>query len=133
MKLIPIDKAANAKEVLYRLLEERKPSESISHRSMPSYEQHCRFVDSNPYLGWYLVHADGEVVGATYITKERELGIGIFIAHRGKGYAKAALKIVMNKHPGRFLANINPANEKSINLFSKLGFSRIQSTYELRG
>jgi len=38
----------------------------------------------------------------------------------------------MAKFPGKFLANINPHNEKSINLFGKLGFKRIQSTYELK-
>ena len=138
MKLIPVDKRKNAPEILYDLLLERDVSENISHRHKPTFEQHLDFVFSNPYEAWYLIEVgDGmegslRVVGAVYITKARELGIFIFKSSRMKGYAKEALRIIMHKHPGRFLANINPANEKSIRLFGKLGFGLIQHTYELR-
>jgi GNAT superfamily N-acetyltransferase len=131
MKLIPVDKHKDAVVILYDLLSERERSESISHKSMPPIGKHREFIASNPYLAWYLIEVEGDIVGATYITRQRELGIGVLKPHRGHGYGKEALRIIMHKHPGRFLANINPANEKSIKLFGKLGFGLIQHTYEL--
>jgi L-amino acid N-acyltransferase YncA len=38
----------------------------------------------------------------------------------------------MAKHPRpEFLANINPANARSIRMFEKMGFGHIQNTYRL--
>lgn len=131
VKLIPVDKHKDAVVVLYDLLSERERSESISHKSMPTIGKHKEFVASNPYLAWYLIEVFDDIVGAVYLTRQRELGVGILKAHRGAGFAEEALKVIMHKHPGKFLANINPANTKSIKLFGKLGFGLIQHTYEL--
>ena len=40
---------------LYALLEERTPEMSISHKAMPTFQQHARFVRDIPYAAWYLV------------------------------------------------------------------------------
>lgn len=134
MKLIDVyEQYEVACVVLYRLLQEREAWQNISHKELPAWEQHCAFVARRPYLAWYLV-ADGDTaVGAVYLTKQREVGVAILRAHRGAGYASEALRELMRLHPGRFLANINPANEPSIALFRKLGFGPqpIQHTYEL--
>lgn len=132
MNLIDVYSSENeAIDILFRLLEEREPVESISHRGMPSFAQHCEFVRSRPYLAWYLIEADGEIVGATYLSHQREIGISIFLTHRRKGYARQAIKLLMERHPGRFLANVNPANRKSIELFASFGFNHLQNTYSL--
>jgi len=120
-----------ANDILFRLLAEREPSESISHRGMPTFDEHCAFVRSRPYLTWYLIEADWKIVGATYLSHQREIGIGIFREHRGQHYAKAAIRLLMERHPGRFLANINPANQKSNDLFAGFGFTHLQNTYAL--
>src|SRR5262245_15102625 len=127
MKLIDIYGSAvsktHAQTVLWDLLNERNPRESISHKEMPTWEKHCNFVLSRPFEALYLIKGTGDLVGACYLSKQRELGIGIFKAHRNKGYAYESLTLLMLKHqPGRFLANINPQNEPSIRLFEKLGF-----------
>ena len=59
-------------------------------------------------------------------------GIGILIAddqHRGKGYASEALEILCNYcfstlHLHQLYCNINADNFKSINLFTKTGFTQ---------
>ena len=43
---------------LYELLAERDPVANISHREMPTFDQHRKFVDSRPYKAWYLIHSD---------------------------------------------------------------------------
>ena len=116
---------------LYELLQERTPEESISHRRIPSWSSHVEFVKSNPYHVWYVIEVDGYTVGATYLTKQREIGIFIFKAYQGQGYGKQAVKMLMEKHPGPYLANVNPANEKSKKLWESLGGEVIQHTYRL--
>ncbi|MEK9736784.1 MAG: hypothetical protein VW239_05635, partial [Candidatus Nanopelagicales bacterium] len=48
-----------------------------------------------------------------------------------KGHARAAVFELMRMHPGKFLANVNPANAASCNLWESLGGKLIQVTYEL--
>lgn len=116
--------------VLYRLLGEREPWQSISHAEMPPLEDHIKFVRSYPYRAWYMVEVDHVVVGAVYLSLQNELGIAVFEAFRGKGHAKWALEEIMRKHEGPFLANINPQNQPSATLFLSLGFSLLQETYK---
>jgi RimJ/RimL family protein N-acetyltransferase len=115
---------------LYDLLFERDPIANISHREMPTFEQHRDFVESRPYEAWYIVHADDDPIGAIYLTKKDEIGISILKAYQGNGYGKQAIYLLMRMHPvKRFLANIAPGNTRSITMFEKLGFELIQFTF----
>lgn len=118
-----------AETMLYSLLKERQPHQNISHKRMPTWDEHLAFIDSRPYLHWYAIHAYGMLAGAVYLSKQREIGVGVLKAHRGQGLGRAAVVELMRLHPGRFLANINPANEESAKLFKSLGFNIIQHTY----
>ena len=132
-------------QALYELLRARSieddPHVNISHRALPTFLTHARFVRSHPYRAWYLVRVDGLTAGSVNLTKLNEVGIVLHPDYRGKGVGKVALKLLLNRHKplpaipahraGRFLANINPANERSIRLFTGLGFKLKQQTYEL--
>jgi RimJ/RimL family protein N-acetyltransferase len=132
MKLLDVYEAPIvATDVLWRLLAERTPEQSISHKRMPTREEHEAFVASRPYPVWCLIDHHGEVVGACYLTQQREVGVSIFNSHRGEGLGHHALQMLMAQHPGKFLANINPQNLRSIRLFQSLGFNLIQHTYAL--
>lgn len=116
--------------LLFNLLREREPHQNISHKRMPTWGEHCAFVMSRPYQHWYMfTSAGGILAGAVYLSKQREIGIGVLKAHRGQGLGKAAVQEIMRLHPGKFLANIAPHNEASANLFKSLGFGLIQHTY----
>ena len=128
--LAPVTSTGLDYQKLYALLAERTPEQSISHKRMPAWNEHCSFVDSKPYLAWYMICDHGEVIGAVYLSKQREIGIAIFLAHQRKGYGRAAVQELMRLHPGNFLANINPKNEASIRFFESMGFTHIQNTYE---
>lgn len=129
--LVDVYQTYSSMHVLYELLGERKPEESISHKRMPTWEEHCDFVRSRPYTAWYIIDIDSEPVGAVYLSRQREVGIGIFKRHRGKGYAKQAITELLEKYPGKVYANINPANGPSISLFRSLNFQGpIQVTLE---
>lgn len=131
-----------ARYFLYQLLGERTAEESISHGSMPTFEEHSRFVTAAPYRAWYLIVNDTPAwVGAVHITELNSIGVAVMSEFRRRGYAREALQEVLRMHkplppmpsirPARFVANINPANAGSIALFEGLGARHIQNSYEL--
>jgi RimJ/RimL family protein N-acetyltransferase len=122
-----------APRLLYTLLQEREPRANISHRAMPSWKQHCKFVARRPYSAWYLIKLREDYVGAIYLTSMNEIGIAVLKQWRKRGVGPAATRLLMRKYGRRrYLANINPRNEESIRLFRRIGFRIIQHTYELR-
>lgn len=127
---------------LWQMLAEREPDESISHGAMPRWDTHRAFVESHPYRVWSLIVDEGRVAGAVYATHRNEVGVQVFKACRGMGYARRALEMLMASmepldpipgvRQGRWVANINPRNRKSIELFRNMGFKHVQSTFALR-
>lgn len=127
---------------LYDLIRERmtEPEVNIS-ATMPTMQEHRKFVASHPYRCWYLIEHDGRYIGYVSATDRNEIGIVLAKAHRAAGHGPEAVRMLMEKHKplvaipskrsGRWLANINPANERSIRMFSSLGFELIQHTYAL--
>lgn len=115
---------------LYALLSSRDPHVNISHKKMPTWRAHCRFVRSKPYAAWYLVYAGQQPAGAVYLTRANEIGIHLGKNFQGAGIGSRAVRMLMQRHPrNRYLANINPANAVSIQFFERLGFEQLQVTY----
>lgn len=133
MKLVSVYRVRTAAAVLYELLKEREPHVNISHKRMPTFKQHRLFVRSAPYAYWYLIEVGKHYVGSIYLTRVNEIGIFLFAQHRDKNHGPKAIRQLIDKHPrDRYLANVNPANTKSIRLFRRLGFKPLQNTYEYR-
>ena len=131
MKLVSVYKLDDPFNLLYALLNEREPHQNISHKRMPTWEEHTRFVLSRPYRVWYAIVDIDEPVGACYLSKQREIGVFVLRKYRGKGYGAFAVQDMIRRWPGRLLANINPENRASQGFFQKMGFGGpIQYTYE---
>ena len=121
-------------DFLYDLLINRDPSINISHKKMPSYEQHCAFWKSKPYpQAEMILNPVVKVpIGYWYVTDRLEVGIFLHSLYRGKGMGHLVLSHIKQLNRGkRLLANINPSNARSINLFQLAGFKHIQNTYAL--
>lgn len=117
---------------LYNQLKERDPKINISHKKMPSYSEHTKFVLSKPYSKWYIIYYKNRKVGNVYLSKMNEIGIFILKTIKVKGLGSLVLEQVLKKNPKtRYLANVNPKNVKSSEFFKKNGFKLIQHTYEL--
>jgi RimJ/RimL family protein N-acetyltransferase len=130
MNLISIYERPDRALVLHQLLEERDESASISHKAMPSWDGHVRFVESKPYQAWYFIEDIG-TVGACYLSKQDEIGVAVFKEYQGKNYGPWAIEALMLKHgKRRYLANVSPRNDRSMEMFRNLGFTKIQVTYE---
>ena len=109
---------------LYNQLKERDPTINISHKKIPSYTEHSKFVLSRPYSKWYIVFYKN--------TKMNEIGIFILKSIKIKGIGTIILEKLLKMNPRtRYLANVNPRNTKSSSFFKKNGFKLIQHTYEL--
>jgi RimJ/RimL family protein N-acetyltransferase len=130
MNLISIYERPDRALVLHQLLEERDDTANISHKVMPSWDEHVRFVESKPYQAWYFIEDNG-TIGACYLSKQDEIGVFIFKAYQGKHYGTWAIEALMLKHgKRRYLANVSPRNERSLEVFRNLGFKPIQITHE---
>jgi len=117
---------------LYKLLGERESKIFISHKDMPTWDEHVEFVKSKPYLKWYIIYSKEEKIGTISLTFENEIGIFIKKGTEGKGIGSHALKMLIEKKSNlRYLANINPKNKESIKFFKKNRFKLIQYTYEI--
>lgn len=118
---------------LYDLLKEREPKENISHKKMPTYSQHKKFVLSKPYRKWFVIVQDNQKIGAVYLTDINEIGL-----HLKKEYNKNTIKrqilkkIIETDGKNRYLVNISPQNEDAIKFFKSQDFRLIQYTYELK-
>lgn len=99
---------------------------------MPTPEEHAAFVASGPYQAWYLIDDGHDTVGAVYLTRADEIGVSIFERFQGRGFGSSAVLMLMGMHgKRRYLANVNPENEKSAAMWRKLGLTHVQDTYAL--
>ena len=116
---------------LFDLLKERDPRVNISHRKMPTYNQHTKFIKSKPYSKWYIILKSKQKIGSIYLSKNDEIGIFLSKKFQGKNVGNFVLNELMKKNPRkRFLANVNPKNKKSISFFKNNNFKLIQYTFE---
>ena len=119
-------------QFLYDLLKERESNVNISHKKMPTYAQHIKFIESRPYSKWYVIILNNQKIGSAYLSKQNEIGIFITKNKQRKKLGTSVLDMIIKKnHRKRYLANVNPKNKKSISFFKKNGFELIQHTFEL--
>ena len=117
---------------LYDLLMERNPRANISHKKMPTYNQHVAFVSAKPYSKWYVILYGTNKAGSIYLTSQNEIGIFIKKSFQNKQIGNIVLQKLIQKNPKkRYLANISPQNKKSMRFFKNNGFKLIQYTFEL--
>ena len=131
--LVSVYSVPGSKKVLYSLLKEREPKESISAKKIPSFRQHCTYVDKRRYKAWYLIRRGKDLCGAMDLSDNGEVGIFLFKKFKGRGIGRQAFQSLLGRHPEmrRFVAHVNPANKRSIAFFKKFKFKHVQNTYEL--
>lgn len=105
---------------LYELLERRNPKANITHREMPSWEEHIRFNDSHPYKEDYIIERDGNMVGRVYLT-EHTIGIQTL-----DGSDEEVLQHF--RHKG-LQVEVAPSNKFYKQTLKKLGFKLLHETW----
>jgi RimJ/RimL family protein N-acetyltransferase len=118
---------------LYELLKNKDPNANISHKKMPSYDEHVKFVMSKPYTNWYIIEYDKKNVGSIYLSKQDEIGISINNDYEYAQIVKSALRLLMKLNQRkRYLANVGPKDVKSQEFLLKNGFTRLEYVYEIK-
>ena len=119
-------------DFLFELLKNRDQFENISHKIMPTFKNHEKFVNSKPYFKWYIIYEDLKKIGSTYITNQNEIAIHFLNIKNYEGFFLESLEIIIKKNSKkRFLLNISPKNKKLKRIVEKNKFKLIQHTYEL--
>ena len=116
---------------LYELLKNKDPNSNISHKKMPSYDEHLKFVSSTPYTNWYVIEYDEKNVGAIYLSKRDEIGISIGSNYEYEQIAKVAIKLLMEPRK-RYLVNVSPKDIRTQEFLLKNGFSGLEYVYEMK-
>ena len=117
-------------EFLYDLLKSRDPRTNISHKKMPTYDEHIRFVMKKPYKKWYIIKYNKQKIGSIYLSLQYEIGISIKKEFQRKGIGSKAMKLLIEKNPrSRYFANVAHHDLKHQKFFKKLGFTDFQYTY----
>jgi RimJ/RimL family protein N-acetyltransferase len=136
MKLIPIYQHPDDLKICWDLMSEVEPRQAISHKGMPTWDDHVEFVRwkaPRRYEAWYFIDVGAGPIGWIYLTRHDEIGIRLAKSAQGKGYGPEAVALLMEMHGSRrYLANINPSNEASRKMFGALGFELVQWTYVLQ-
>ena len=128
IKLKPVTK--NDALFLYDLLKNRDPIANISHRKMPSYDEHVNFILSNPYTIWYTIEYEGEKTGSIYLSKQDEIGISLVDNSLYDKIGKSIIKLLFKNNPRtRYFAKTSPQNKKLQNFFVNNGFTDHEYTY----
>lgn len=108
---------------LYTLLSERKKYQNISHKKMPTWEEHVAFLNSKPYKAWYVIYKDTDFVGSIYLSNDNEVGLFLREIFSHQGIGKIALRMLLRQHKERaYYANIAPYNSASLAFFANMGF-----------
>ena len=117
---------------LYDLLKTRDSRANISHKKVPSYDEHVHFILSNPYTIWYIIEYEGKKIGSVYLSKQDEIGISLVDDSLYDKIGKSVIKLLIKNNPRkRYLANVRPQNKKLQDFFVNSGFTGLEYTYEM--
>lgn len=126
-------------QTLYELLAIREIS--ISHKAMPSFEEHRDFVLNHPYRSWYLVRKNNTVLGSVYFHFDNSIGINmprqssdVILATLEKAtLIHQPLPGIKSVRSGVFFVNVNPQNMALELALRRLGWSVLQVSYVCPG
>jgi len=113
---------------LYHILKHRKFN--ISHNSMPSFEEHKKFVISNPYINWFIVTKNEFKIGSVYLNQDNSIGLNILEEYRhtlselildleNKLNPQKEVKSIISRNS---FYNVSPKDVFFINTLKKLGY-----------
>jgi hypothetical protein len=125
-------------ETLYTQLKNR--AHNISHKSVPSFDEHTEFVQNHPYRKWIIVKDTEIAIANVYIQYNNSIGLnvdslvtceqinkilkGIYASH-------SPLPAVPSVRFGEFFLNVATDNKMLQKKLSSLGFSEVERTFVL--
>ena len=131
-KIIPTQ---NQNDELFFLLNNRKYS--ISHTSTPSKKEHSDFVSEHPYLVWYLIYKNKNLIGSVYLQTDNSIGIDLIEYYENE--ILSVFKYIKNNHKplpsiksvrgDEFFINVSSENMNLIQILKNLDKYEIQRSF----
>jgi len=125
----------NQIDELFFLLNNRKYS--ISHTSMPSKKEHSDFVSEHPYLVWYLIYKNKNLIGSVYLQTDNSIGIDLIEYYENE--ILLVFKYIKNNHKplpsiksvrgDEFFMNVSSENTNLIKILKNLDKYEIQRSF----
>ena len=123
-------------DALFELLESRV--HSISHKKLPTRDEHQAFVQSHPYRYWALILEDSYPIGAFYLQNDNSVGLNIstfsqYIVWSVLGYIRENFiprEEVKSKIPPYFYINVPYPNDQLSMVLNQSGAIPIQISYK---
>lgn len=124
-------------ELLFELLKKR--IHSISHKQLPSKEEHFYFVKTNPYRYWALVYSDAQPVGTVYLQTDNSIGLNLLqpspfavseiLRHIRDNFEPATE--IKSRVPSYFYVNVSHENNSLKEILLQLEAMPIQISYKI--
>ena len=112
----------------------------ISHKSMPSFEMHERFVKGNPYRAWFIIEIDNEFIGNVYIQFDNSVGLNCEDNITAEQIRKVLdiigskfqpLEAINSIRRGSFFLNVSSENLSLQRKLNSLSMMEIQRSYAI--
>ena len=124
-------------KVLYDFLLKR--TFKISHKLMPDFDEHVKFILKNPYRSWFLLKEKDIYLGSFYIQKDNSIGINLITYEEEKvlwclEFIKKEfqpLAPIKSLIPPFFYVNVSPENNEMISFLKKEGHKLIQLSFKV--
>lgn len=136
IELVEIVPTSEQIENLFEQLKSR--IHSISHHSLPSFEQHDKFVRNNPYRAWFFILKEHEPVANIYVQNDNSVGINNDDSLNDQELS-LVLKLLFNRikplepipsiRYKNFFFNVPVTNTKLQQRLEKLGLKASQISY----
>ena len=97
LKDVTIDDA----KFLYELLKQREGIVNISHKSLPTWDEHIDYIKNHSYQSWNIIWNDDTRIGNIYLTERNEIGIFLDKKYQSNGYGSEAIDEFMKKNGKR--------------------------------
>ena len=125
-----VEKTEQDYEILYKLLKEKH--NAISHRKMPTYEDHKNFVLNHPYRLWMIIYNENKLTGSIYIHHDNSIGLNLQ-TNLTTSDIEAILNEVTTEYapleekksviPNYFFLNVSPDEKDLIKSLNEIGYS----------
>ncbi len=131
-----VEPTAEDVQLLFDSLSKR--NHTISHRKMPTFEQHLQFVSNHPYRKWFLVYFQLEFKGHLYVKYDNAVGLHmspdvtssqlgeLWLALTGQ---IAPQKVQPSMVPDHFYVNVPTSNLQMQSRLEAANFVETQRSY----
>lgn len=128
LKRLSIPVCPKEAQFLYTLLQQRR--DSISHKQVPSYDEHIAFIENHPYRDWFLIFLRDAPIGSLYLGLDNSVGLHFTEGH--DVYLKSTISMMENLlkplpplksiRSESFFFNIPPGNRRLRRLLESCGY-----------